>query len=400
MTSVLWPGEHRCGNLMSGPAVVAAMVAVEDAWLKVLSEAGVAPRYTPVVGLVTDDDVAGIGRAAESGGNAVIPLVAMLRERLRIEGHEQAAAWLHCGLTSQDVVDSALMICARDALRHIMVEVDAQVEVLSELAVTHRGTAMVARTLTQPAVPTTFGAKAATWLTGVLDAAELLSALTFPVQLGGAAGTLSALVELAGIDGAMACRVAFPAALQLSASAPWHTTRAPVTRLGDATVSASDAWGRIANDVLTLGRPEIGELAESTGGGSSTMPQKSNPTVSVLIRRAALAGPSLAATLHTAAAEQRDERADGAWHLEWDTLAVLLRRSAIAAMHTTTLLTGLKIDAAAMSTRAAAMADDVRAEQRSIAAHAGREPASTYLGLVDQLIDEAVTRAQRYKEKA
>ena len=83
--------------------------------------------------------------------------------------------------------------------------------------------------------------------------------------------------------------------------------------------------GRIARDVLELSRPEIGELAEGRGGGSSSMPHKANPVLSVLVRRAALTTPQLAATLHLAAADQVDERADGAWHAEWDTLRLLRR---------------------------------------------------------------------------
>ena len=100
---------------------------------------------------------------------------------------------------------------------------------------------------------------------------------------------------------------------------PWHTSRATITRLGDATVRCTDAWGRIANDVLTLSRPEIGELSEGTGGGSSTMPHKANPVLSTLVRRAALTTPQLAATLHLAAAEAADERSAGPWHAEWAT---------------------------------------------------------------------------------
>ena len=103
-----------------------------------------------------------------------------------------------------------------------------------------------------------------------------------------------------------------------------------MTRIGDALVACTDAWARIANDVLVLGRPEIGELAEGSGGGSSTMPHKANPVLAVLVRRTALTTPQLAATLHLAAADQVDERAAGGWHAEWDTLRLLLRRTVVA----------------------------------------------------------------------
>lgn len=397
--SVLWPGTHRVDAVCTDAAVVRAMCQVEDAWLRVLADTGVAPAHVPAAGLVGPDDVADLARAGEAGGNAVIPLVKLLRERLRAAGDDAAADWLHRGLTSQDVLDTALMLCARDAVAGIGGQLRQHVTALAGLAVEHRGTPMVARTLTQPAVPTTFGAKVASWLDGVLDAAEAVAALTFPVQLGGAAGTLSGLVELAGVDRARRCRRDFPATLGLSESAPWHTRRGPVTRLGDAAVTATDSWGRIANDVLVLGRPEIGELAEGQGGGSSTMPHKSNPVMSVLIRRAALAGPPLAATLHTAAAEQIDERADGGWHLEWDTLATLLRRTAVAAEHTTVLLRDLRVDPHRMGIRLAEMDTELRAEQRTLAALAGRDAEPAYTGLIDDLVEQTVARAHRHLEE-
>src|SRR6185369_6990327 len=153
---------------------------------------------------------------------------------------------------------------------------------LAALADAHRGTVMAGRTLTQHAVPTTFGAKAAGWLAGVLDAAETLARVPWPAQFGGAAGTLSAAVELARLRGvadpvaALTAVVADAAgALGLLPFPPWHTTRTTVTAIGDALVAATYAWGRIATDVATLSRSEIGELAEPAPGGrggSSTMP--------------------------------------------------------------------------------------------------------------------------------
>ena len=142
---------------------------------------------------------------------------------------------------------------------------------------------MVARTLTQHAVPTTFGLKAAA-ARRVLDAADAVAGLRFPGPVRGcAAGTMAAATELAGADGAARARSLAAATadrLGLADVPPWHTTRATITRAGDAAVTATDAWGRIANDVLTLGRPEIGELSEGAGGGSSTMPHKANPVLS------------------------------------------------------------------------------------------------------------------------
>ena len=168
------------------------------------------------------------------------------------------------------------------------------------------------------------------WRAGLAEATADLEALVFPVQVGGPVGTSrEGAADLAG-------------RLGLADAPPWHTQRRPVTRAGDALVAATDACGRIARDVLVLGRPEIGELSEAVGGGSSSMPHKANPVLSVLVRRAALTTPQLAATLHLAAADQVDERADGAWHAEWDTLRLLARRTAVAASQTAELLEGLR----------------------------------------------------------
>ena len=392
MSGLLWPGDDRAGDLMSDGALLAAMVEVEQAWLTALVRSGIAPRTAghPLHGLVSTDDLPALASAAADGGNPVIPLVTMLRDRLP---DPEAARWLHRGLTSQDVLDTALMLLARDAVAAIRSSLRAQVVALADLATVHRDTPMVARTLTQHAVPTTFGLKVAGWLTGILDAYVDLGAVRLPVQLGGAAGTLAALVELGDTASARACVGAATRHLGLAESPPWHTTRTPVTRLSDAAVRCTDAWGRVANDVLALGRPEVGELAEGQGGGSSTMPHKANPVLSTLLRRAALAAPQLGATLHLAAAGQVDERADGAWHAEWGTLALLLRRTVVAGSQATDLVTGLRVRTDRMSATLDAAGADVLAEQRSMAALADRPPRDGYRGLDTELVDAAVRRA-------
>lgn len=386
VSDLFWPGDHRAGDHYTPRAFVAAMVDVENAWLGVLGVAGVT--------LPVDLDQwldGGLGREVESGGNPVIPLVSGLREGLQ-QRHPEAARWLHRGLTSQDVVDSAMMTMARDAVADVITEQRRLVRRLAGLAREHRDTPAVARTLTQHAVPTTMGLKIATWLTGVLDAWDDLQRLTFPVQAGGAAGTQAAVVEL-GHDPA-AARAALAGALGLADALPWHTARRPVTRIADVLVACTDAWGRIAADVLTLSRPEIGEVTEGVGGGSSTMPHKENPVLSTLIRRAALTTPQLAATLHLAAATQVDERADGAWHVEWDTLRQLVRRTLVAGAQTADLVEELRLHPDRMAATLAAARDDVQAEQRAMAELAGHEPAGDYLGAAGELVDAVLLRAR------
>ncbi len=372
MTDLFWPGDDRAGDLLSDPRWLSAMESVESAWLGALVEAGVAPAAArhPVRGLLGPADVETIAAAAEGGGNPVIGLVRVLRERLPAE----ASRWLHRGLTSQDVVDTALVLCLGDVLDRLLAEHRRQVAQLIKLAAAHADTAEVGRTLTQHAVPITFGLKVGGWLTGVVDAAEAVRAARagLAVQVGGAAGTLAATTELARLRGlgdpvAVSWRLVetTAATLGLPARPPWHTARASLTAVADALVTCTDAYGHIAADVANLSRPEIGELAEGAGGGSSTMPHKSNPVLSVLIRRAALAAPGLGSTVHLAAATTVDERPDGAWHAEWAALRDLGRRSVIASSQATDLLNGLRVDRDRMTTnlRTAAGTD---AEQRSM----------------------------------
>ncbi|MEU8202243.1 lyase family protein [Streptosporangium sp. NPDC049046] len=412
MTDLFWPGDERAGELMSDAYLLQAMVRVEAAWLSALVDAGLVPASDDVdlTALVTADDVEAIALGAESGGNPVIPLVKLLRSRVG----EDAAAWLHRGLTSQDVLDTALVLTMRHVLDRLLDELRAQVTTLSVLAEQHATTPMVGRTLTQHAVPTTFGAIAASWLDGIVDAAESVvdARGQLPVQLGGAVGTLAATTELAGLrDLTDAPSVAAEVvaitseALGLRTRRPWHTSRGPLTRTADALVACTDAWGHMATDVATLSRTEIGELAEPAvdgRGGSSTMPHKRNPVLSVLIRRAALAAPGLGSSMHLASAMAGDQRPDGAWHVEWATLRTLARRTVVAASQTTELLEGLRVDTERMRATLDHSADDVLAERRGVAdlldAKHDDDP-TTYLGFSGDLVVDAVARARTFLEE-
>ena len=140
-------------------------------------------------------------------------------------------------------------------------------------------------------------------------------------------------------------------------------------------------------------------MAEGRGGGSSTMPHKNNPVLSVLIRRAALTAPPLAATLHAASAASVDERSDGGWHAEWATLRTLTRRTVVAAAQTTELLAGLVIDTERAAANLAA-AGDLLAEQRSMTELTGRAALPGYTGATDHLIDAALQRARHHLKEA
>ncbi len=340
--------------LVSDAMVADALVRTECALVAAYEELGVAPPEARrdiehAFGTeeesgpsVTPADLDRLAREAVSGGNPVIPLVALMKEQVSA-AHR---VWIHRGATSQDILDTALMSVARRAMEQVGSSLRIAGRRARDLAETHADAVAPARTLTQHAVPTTVGARAANWARGIERAARRIEALEYPAQLGGAAGTLASFVEITGSpDAAAALPAAFARAVGLDAPAvPWHVTRWPITELGDALVQAIDALGKMAADVATLSRTEIGEVAEGVGGGSSAMPQKQNPAEAVLIRSAALRAPQLGATLHLAASLAVDERPDGAWHAEWPTLRELLRLALGATRHGASLVAHLRID--------------------------------------------------------
>lgn len=183
----------------------------------------------------------------------------------------------------------------------------------------------------------------------MLDARDRVTAVrdSLPAQLGGAAGT-SAAFTVYGAEDTEALTAAFAAELGLRAPAlPWHTLRTPVADLAGCLAFSAGALGKIAADVLVLGRTEIAEVAEGSGGGSSAMPHKANPVRSTLIAAAVRRAPQLAATLYGSLAAE-DERPAGAWHAEWEPLRDLLRLVGGAARDAAELAEGLRVHPEAM----------------------------------------------------
>ncbi|MCX5530058.1 3-carboxy-cis,cis-muconate cycloisomerase [Streptomyces sp. NBC_00006] len=288
-------------------------------------------------------DVRDLARRSRGGGNPVIPLVADLTAAVSDVSAEHAA-YVHRGATSQDILDSALMLVAARTLDVLLDELSDTEGALAGLAREHRDTVMPGRTLTQHAVPTTFGLKAAGWRSLVLDARDRLRGVRagLPVQLGGAAGTLAAFGAY-GAEDPLALVATYARQLGLAEpELPWHVLRTPVADLAGALAFAAGALGKIAADVLVLSRTEIGELAEGAGGGSSAMPHKANPVRSTLIAAAGRRAPALAATLYASVAAE-DERPAGAWHAEWATLRELLRVVGGAARDASALVGGLVV---------------------------------------------------------
>ena len=221
----------------------------------------------------------------------MIPLVHDLRARLQDAAGPRAAAGVHLGATSQDIVDTAAMLVARSALDLILDALGGAADACAALARRHRATTMIGRTLMQQALPTTFGAVAAGWGEGLDRSVARLRATRaeLAVQLGGATGTLAGWHP----DGP-AVRAAFAAELALTdPGSVWHTERSRIAALAAGLGITCGSLAKVAGDVVLLAQTEVGELRESRGGGSSSMPHKHNPVAAITARAAAAQAPGL-----------------------------------------------------------------------------------------------------------
>jgi 3-carboxy-cis,cis-muconate cycloisomerase len=344
-TGLLAPGwaDSAAASATSDHAYLRALLDAEAALTRAQATLGLAPveAATAVTEAASGAfDAPSLAERARAGGNPVIPLVAELTKAVG----DEYGPYVHRGATSQDIMDTAMMLVAARTLDLVLADLGRTEQALARLAAEHRDTAMPGRTLTQHAVPTTFGLKAAGWRALVLDARDRTTAVrdSLPAQLGGAAGTLAAFGAYGASD-PTGLPAAYARELGLRApDLPWHTLRTPVADLAGCLAFTAGALGKLAVDVLTLSRTEIAEVAESSGGGSSAMPHKSNPVRSTLIASAARRAPQLAATLYGSLAAE-DERPAGAWHAEWEPLRDLLRLVGGAARDAVELAEGLRV---------------------------------------------------------
>ncbi|MGV9639649.1 3-carboxy-cis,cis-muconate cycloisomerase [Streptomyces sp. NPDC003514] len=338
-----WTGSDAA-RATGDAAVLQALLDAEAALTRAQAALGLAPeaaaRAVTGVAVAARFDARALAEEARGGGNPVIPLVGALTRAVG----EEHGPYVHRGATSQDIMDTAMMLVAVRALGPVLADLERTGRAFARLAAVHRDTVLPGRTLTQHAVPTTFGLKAAGWRALVLDARDRTTAVrdALPAQLGGAAGTL-AVFGVYGASDPTALPAAYARELGLRvAELPWHTLRTPVADLAGCLAFTAGALGKAAVDVLTLSRTEIAEVAEGSGGGSSAMPHKSNPVRSTLIVAAARRAPQLAATLYGSMAAE-DERPAGAWHAEWEPLRDLLRLVGGAARDAAELAEGLRV---------------------------------------------------------
>ena len=345
------------------------MLEAERALLRAKARAGL---IAEVPELALEVDAQELAREGRSVGNPAEPLARRLRE---------LSSDAHTGATSQDIVDTAAMIVARDARELIVAELDGLAGECARLADEHRATVMAGRTLLQQATPVTFGLKAAGWLVGVVQARGVVAQADVPAQLGGAAGTLAALGERA-----LEVHMLYAEEVGLAEPPiPWHAGRVPIAVLGARLGIAAGVCEKIALDVTLLAQTEVAEVRESTSGGSSTMPHKRNPVGAVRARACAIRARAAAAALMGGVAHEH-ERAAGAWHAEWSALADVLAYSAGAAAAARESLAGLEVDHERM--RENIRADDVLSEARNLGIEAERP--EDYLGAADALVDRAL----------
>lgn len=377
LLSLVWPGTGL-DRVLADEAWVEAMLSVEVALARTQARLGVIPESAvgPIADAARDAriDPAALAVRARGSANPVVELVRELTEAVR-ERDAAAAEYVHRGCTSQDVLDSAAMLLTARALRATDADLGRVADALATLAAAHRDTPMAARTLTQHAVPTTFGLKAAGWLSSVLDASDRVrrTAAALPVQVGGAAGTLSAYVEYARAAGVAveghAAELTAGMAAELGLCAPvtpWHTHRTPLVDVAWTVVAVTGALGKLTVDVLGATRTEVAEVAEPAGGVSSAMPQKQNPVLATLIMSAARQAPAYAAMLSQSMIAE-DERSPGGWQSEWQPLRESLRLAGGAAATAVELTTGLRVFPDRLATNLAVTDGTIVAERLNVA---------------------------------
>lgn len=324
---------------------VQAMLDVEVALAEALADGGVIPASSvaPIraASRVERYDLAMLTAEAAEAGNLLIPVVRHLT-RLVATIDPAAAGHVHWGATSQDVMDTALVLQLRSARAGIAQALDRAAAGAAALARRHARTPIAGRTWLQQATPTSFGAKAAGWLDGLERAAVRLSAAPTDLQLGGATGTLSSL----GATGPEVAR-ALAARLGLGvADIAWHTERSRLVDVACALGITCGVLGKIGRDLTLLAQTEIGEVAEASAagrGGSSSMPHKHNPVLAARAVAASMQAPGLVATMLSAMVQEH-ERAAGGWQAEWDTLPALAALAADASQAIAEALVHLVVD--------------------------------------------------------
>jgi 3-carboxy-cis,cis-muconate cycloisomerase len=339
-------------DVFSDNSVLQAMLDFEIALARAEVRVGIVPKSAadPIseVARAGEFDVAALSRSIFRAGTAAIPVVKALTEKVRARDRD-AAAWVHWGATSQDVVDTALILLLKRSRPILGADLQRLHEALVHLSNEHKDTIMLGRTLMQAAPPVTLGLKAAGWL-GALhrDRNRLESAFdeALVLQFGGASGTLASLGEK-GIA------VAHALAKDLGLGhpeAPWHTQRDRLANLVCCCGVLTGSLGKMARDISLLMQTEVAEVSEPGGegrGGSSTMPHKRNPIACALTLAAARRAPGLVANFLSGMVQEH-ERGVGGWQAEWPVVTDIIQAAGTAAASMAEVAEGFSVDPARM----------------------------------------------------
>jgi len=371
----------RMREIFSDRLRLQRMLDFEAALARALAETGFAP---PEVAAAVESkckaelfDRQALAREAGSAGNVAIPMVNMLTSFVR-KDDEKAAGFVHWGATSQDAIDTGLILQVREALSAIDAVLDATCESLAAVAKKHKRDVVAGRTWLQQGPPTTFGLKAAGWLAALERHRARLGAArkqALVLQFGGAVGTLAPFEER-GLQVATVLAQELKLALP---DLPWHGHRDRLAEVATTLGLLVGSLGKIARDISLMAQTEIGEVAEPAGpgrGGSSTMPHKRNPVGSAVVLAAAIRVPALVSTVLTAMVQEH-ERGLGGWHAEWETLPELFLLTAGALGRINEILEGLEIHPEAMSRNLGATHGLILGEAVAfaLAKHVGKAPA-------------------------
>jgi len=341
--------DEQVAHQFADAQLIAYMLEIEVALATVQSRLGVIPAQAAeaiakgAAALQVD-----VNPLREGMEKSSIPTVALIQQLRQLVGDDYGA-YAHWGATSQDIMDTALVMQLRACITYLEGLMQQVIGQLAELADQHRDTLMPGRTHSQQALPITFGFKLAGWIVPLLRHVERLNELKsrlLVVQFGGAVGTLASL----GHDG---LAVQSGLAEELGLNVPmmaWHTQRDNLVEFAGWLSLVTGSLAKMAQDIILMAQSEVSELRESddpSRGGSSTMPQKSNPIISEIIVAAARTNASLLGNMHQAMIQEH-ERATGAWQMEWLTLPQMLHLTAVSLNQADFLSKNLVVDAEQM----------------------------------------------------
>ena len=365
----------------SDTATLRHMLRFEAALAEATAAAGLIPKRAASVIVKACDaslyDPAPLGEAARRTATLTVPLVKALTQEVA-RRDAKAADYVHWGATSQDVLDTAMVLQLGEALPPLLKMLDGIVSAFARLAKKHRATPMLGRTLLQPATPLALGQKIAGWASDI-DRAKRRLAESFSetqiIQFGGASGSLTAL----GPEAEQVMKVLARHLKLALPPGPWFTQRVRVAAFAQDCALVVGALAKASRDIALMMQIEVGEAAEPSGpgrGSSSTMPHKRNPVGAALVLSAATRAPMLAATI-VAAMPQEHERALGGWQAEWPTLAALVETLGSAVEVMAEVASGLTIDTDALQANMDAAEAAVLAERATflLAAKMGKQEA-------------------------